>query len=129
MSERSFSSLFLSSALAVKLTLNLAGAKGPTKNNFPFWDADPSRLAALLEAQISRYSSLLAPCQTGAPPRRLVRDYQNASCRGASAPEKGNLFLAGPLARFLLAYDRGQRALPELAAGFDSFTEGFETHD
>jgi hypothetical protein len=79
MSERSFSSLFLSSALAVKLTLNLAGAKGPTKNSFPFWDADPSRLAALLEAQISRYSSLLAPCQPG-----------------ASTPEKGNLFLAAP---------------------------------
>ena len=53
--------------------------KGPTKNNFPFWDADPSRLAALFVAQISRYSSLLAPRQAG-----------------ASTPEKGNLFLAGP---------------------------------
>ncbi len=53
--------------------------KGPTKNNFPFWAADPSPLAALLEAQISGYSSLLAPCQPG-----------------ASTTEKGNLFLAGP---------------------------------
>ncbi len=27
--------------------------KGPTKNNYPFWAADPSLLAALLVAQIS----------------------------------------------------------------------------
>jgi hypothetical protein len=27
-------------------------SKGPTKNNFPFWDADPSRLAALLVGHI-----------------------------------------------------------------------------
>jgi hypothetical protein len=53
--------------------------KGPTKNNYPFWDADASRLAALLVGHISRYYSLLAPCQTG-----------------ASAPENGHLFLAGP---------------------------------
>jgi hypothetical protein len=54
-------------------------AKGPTKNNYPFWDADPSRLAALLVGHISRYYSLLAPCQ-----------------KGASTPENGKLFLAGP---------------------------------
>ena len=42
------------------------GVKGPTKNNFPFWDADPSRLAALLVGHISRYHSLLVPCQPGA---------------------------------------------------------------
>ncbi len=72
------------------------GSKGSTKNNFPFWAANPSPLAALLEAQISGYSSLLAPCQPGAPTRRLVRDYRNVSCWGASPPEKGNLFLAGP---------------------------------
>ena len=71
--------------------------KGPTKNNFPFWAADPSRLAALLEAQISRYSSLLAPCQPDAPTRRLVRDFRNANYGVASSPEKGNLFLAAPL--------------------------------
>jgi hypothetical protein len=53
--------------------------KGPRKNNFTFWDAEPSRLAALLVGHISRYYSLLAPCQTG-----------------ASTPENANLFLRGP---------------------------------
>ena len=57
-------------------------AKGPTKNNVPFWGADPSRLTALFVGHISRYHSLLTPCQTG-----------------ASTPEKGTLFLAGPLVR------------------------------
>ena len=36
-------------------------AQGPGKNNYPFLDADPSRLAALLVGHISRYYSLLAP--------------------------------------------------------------------
>jgi hypothetical protein len=40
-------------------------AKSPTKNNFAFWDADAFRLAALLVGHMSRYYSLLAPCQTG----------------------------------------------------------------
>ncbi len=55
------------------------GPKGPTKNNFPFWGADPSRLTSLLVGHISRYYERLAPCQTG-----------------ASTPENGSLFLAGP---------------------------------
>ncbi len=75
-------------------------AKGPGKNNYLFLDADASRLAALLvafrsepverrarlrqrpnwkNAHISRYYSLLAPCQTG-----------------ASTPKNGHLFLSGP---------------------------------
>ena len=54
-------------------------AKGPGKNNYPFLDADPSRLAALLGGHISRYYSLLAPCHTG-----------------ASTPKNGHLFLPGP---------------------------------
>ena len=43
-------------------------------------ERDTEETAALLVGHISRYDSLLAPCQTG-----------------ASAPENGNLFLAGPL--------------------------------
>ena len=78
-----------------------ADPKGPGKNNYPFLDADPSRLPALLaafrsepverraracqrpnwkNAHISRYYSLLAPCHTG-----------------ASTPKNGHLFLPGPL--------------------------------
>ena len=59
--------------------LGVSSTKGPGKNNYPFLDADPSRLAALLVGHISGYYSLLAPCHTG-----------------ASTPKNGHLFLPGP---------------------------------
>ena len=62
-----------------KTTKDSRRPKGPGKNNYRFLDADASRLAALLVGHISRYYSLLAPCQTG-----------------ASTPKNGHLFLPGP---------------------------------
>ena len=71
--------LYRVSASSKAVYVDLLATKGPGKNNYPFLDADPSRLAALLVGHISRYYSLLAPCHTG-----------------ASTPKNGHLFLPGP---------------------------------
>jgi hypothetical protein len=47
-----------SSQFHCELLVPSAQGLGPNQEQLPFWDADPSRLAALLVGRISRYYSV-----------------------------------------------------------------------